>query len=232
MKKILICTIVGSVIILTSGIALAGSNYISSGNTLRAAVKDNGSMRLLSSGETVKTGEKEVFWNIQGPKGDQGATGPQGLQGPKGDTGAIGPIGSQGPKGDTGAVGPQGIQGPRGDQGDSGPVGPQGAPGAGVKVKSGFVTYDGRVGSAGSGIRIQHTSVGKYYVNFPTGTWSKAPLVTISPAGPVIDVVPHIDSITWNPNDLSGYFEVTVKKLSEDHELVDASFTYIAVESE
>lgn len=41
-----------------------------------------------------------------GPKGDTGATGPQGPAGPKGDTGATGP---QGPKGDTG---PQGVSAP------------------------------------------------------------------------------------------------------------------------
>lgn len=44
----------------------------------------------------------------QGPKGDTGATGAQGIQGPKGDTGATGAQGIQGPKGDTGATGAQG----------------------------------------------------------------------------------------------------------------------------
>ncbi len=90
-----------------------------------------------------------------GPKGDAGATGPQGSkgdtgatgpQGPKGDTGATGPQGSkgdtgatgpQGPKGDTGATGPQGPkgdtgatgpQGPKGDTGAAGPQGPSGSP--------------------------------------------------------------------------------------------------------
>lgn len=45
------------------------------------------------------------------PKGDTGATGPQGPQGVKGDTGPTGPQGPQGLKGDTGATGPQGPQG-------------------------------------------------------------------------------------------------------------------------
>lgn len=44
----------------------------------------------------------------QGPKGDKGDTGAQGLQGPKGD------------KGDTGSQGLQGIKGDKGDKGDSG----------------------------------------------------------------------------------------------------------------
>ena len=54
---------------------------------------------------------------IQGPKGDQGETGPQG---PKGDQGETGP---QGPKGDPGEAGPQG---PKGDPGDTGDKGAQG----------------------------------------------------------------------------------------------------------
>ena len=70
--------------------------------------------------------------SVIGPKGDTGASGPQGpkgdaftfedftpeqlvsLKGPKGDTGAQGPIG---PKGDTGDTGPQGPQGEKGDRG-------------------------------------------------------------------------------------------------------------------
>ena len=78
------------------------------------------------------------------PKGDQGATGPQGIQGPKGDTGetgAQGPKGDQGiqgpqgekgdtgEKGDKGDTGAQGIQGPKGDKGDTGDTGPQGIQG-------------------------------------------------------------------------------------------------------
>ncbi len=60
-------------------------------------------------------GLHEIRFSFGIPKGDTGATGPQGL---KGDTGATGP---QGPKGDTGATGPQG---PKGDTGVIGaPIG-------------------------------------------------------------------------------------------------------------
>lgn len=69
---------------------------------------------------STTTGRWENVGNIQGPKGDKGATG---AQGPKGDTGATGP---QGPKGDTGAAG---AQGPKGDKGDPGATGPAGASG-------------------------------------------------------------------------------------------------------
>ena len=73
---------------------------------------------------------------LQGPKGDPGETGPQGE---KGDTGATGPqgpkgdtgeTGPQGEKGDTGATGPQGPKGPKGDPGETGPQGPKGDTGA------------------------------------------------------------------------------------------------------
>ena len=81
---------------------------------------------------------------IQGPKGDQGETGPQGPKGDPGDTGPQGPkgdpgdTGPQGPKGDPGETGPQGPkgepgetgpQGPKGDPGEAGPQGPKGDPG-------------------------------------------------------------------------------------------------------
>ena len=73
--------------------------------------------------------------SVIGPKGDTGASGPQGpkgdaftfedftpeqlvsLKGPKGDTGAQGP---QGEKGDTGPIGPKGDKGDKGEKGDRG----------------------------------------------------------------------------------------------------------------
>ena len=94
-----------------------------------------------------------VIAGQQGPKGDQGETGPQGPKGDQGETGPQGPkgdtgdaftyadftpeqlkelTGPQGPKGDQGETGPQGPQGdqgetgPKGDPGETGPQGPQG----------------------------------------------------------------------------------------------------------
>ena len=94
---------------------------------------------------------------IQGPKGDQGETGPQGPKGDPGDTGPQGPKGDPGDTGDKGAQGKSaydlwleagnvgteadflpslkgnqgetGPQGPKGDPGDTGPQGPKGDPG-------------------------------------------------------------------------------------------------------
>ena len=78
----------------------------------------------LNEGDTVFIEAYQMVNDVQGPKGDTGATGPQG---PKGDTGATGP---QGPKGDTGATGPQGPKGDTGATGPQGPKGDTGAPGA------------------------------------------------------------------------------------------------------
>lgn len=92
MKKTIISVILGSALLL-SGVAYAASNatFVNPDNTLRAAVKTNdGSVRLLQPGETTKSNEQGVTWNIQGPKGDKGDIGAVGPQGPKGDTGATG----------------------------------------------------------------------------------------------------------------------------------------------
>ncbi|MFT7581326.1 MAG: hypothetical protein ACI9MR_003001, partial [Myxococcota bacterium] len=48
---------------------------------------------------------------LQGPKGDAGDTGPQGMDGPKGDPGDTGPRGMLGPQGDAGPAGAPGADG-------------------------------------------------------------------------------------------------------------------------
>ena len=73
--------------------------------------------------DQLKTDLTNQVSTLQGPKGDTGATGPQGIQGPKGD------------KGETGPQGPQGIQGPKGDTGATGPQGPKGDTGHGLEIK-------------------------------------------------------------------------------------------------
>jgi Collagen triple helix repeat (20 copies) len=101
----------------------------------------NGSLRVIDSSAKCTSGELALNWNQQGPKGDTGATGPQGLKGDTGVTGPAGPQGTQGTKGDTGATGPAGQQGPKGDTGAVGPQGPQGLKGdAGPQGTSGIVS--------------------------------------------------------------------------------------------
>ena len=88
-------------------------------STFFACVSNNsGTIKMIDENQTCKSNEMKVSWNQVGPKGDTGATGPQGQQGDKGDTGAAGPQGPKGDKGDTGAAGPQGPPGvsvPSGD---------------------------------------------------------------------------------------------------------------------
>ena len=95
-------------------------------------------------GEEVDAAVDTPLVVIEGPKGDPGAPGKDGItpsigdngnwylgtndtgkpsRGEKGDTGASGPQGPQGEKGDTGPAGP------KGDTGDAGPTGPEGPQG-------------------------------------------------------------------------------------------------------
>ncbi len=111
----------------------------------------------LSSDDKVFIEAMQAVVDLQGPKGDTGATGAQGLKGDKGDTGSQGLIGATGQTGANGFTwrpsidlngnlswvnngsitipttvnvrGPQGIQGIQGTKGDTGPIGLQGLKG-------------------------------------------------------------------------------------------------------
>lgn len=117
-----------------------------------------------------------IIDTISGPKGDTGATGPQGLQGPKGDTGPQGP---KGPKGDTGATGPQGPQGPKGDtgpqgpKGDAGETGPQGP--QGPKGDTGETGPQGPKGDTGG--------TGPQGPKGDTGADGYSPIATVTKSG-------------------------------------------------
>ena len=103
--------------------------------------------------------------SVIGPKGDTGASGPQGPQGPKGDTGPQGEIGPKGDKGDTGPQGPKGdaftfedftpeqlvsFRGPKGAKGDTGPQGEKGDTGAqGPQGEKGDTGPQGEIGPKG-----------------------------------------------------------------------------------
>ena len=110
-------------------------------------------------GEIGPQGEQ----GIQGPQGDQGPqgeTGPEGPQGPKGDTGDTGPQGPKGDKGDTGDTGPKGEQGPKGDTGDQGPQGEQGIQGPqGERGPQGETGPKGDPGTPGSDANITAQSI-------------------------------------------------------------------------
>jgi hypothetical protein len=126
----------------------AGAVYaFGEGGVIRACVKDNGQVRIVSDPAECKDQESLLEWNIVGPEGPQGAQGEQGPQGEQGEPGPQGEVGLAGLRGETGLQGeqgeqgdpgPQGLQGEQGIQGekgetgpkgDTGPQGPQGIPG-------------------------------------------------------------------------------------------------------
>lgn len=68
----------------------------------------------LNVGDKVFIEAMQAVVDLQGPKGDKGEQGPQGIPGAKGDTGTQGPRGIQGEQGPIGLMGPQGVIGPNG----------------------------------------------------------------------------------------------------------------------
>ena len=84
-------------------------------NTVYACVNNSsGEVKIVAADTVCKNNATLQSWNIVGPDGAPGDTGPQGATGPQGDTGpqgATGATGATGPKGDTGATGPQGADG-------------------------------------------------------------------------------------------------------------------------
>lgn len=118
----------GAVLIL--GTAIQAGAQTSSGK-LRVCVGPSGAMRMLTAGETCRTSETAVEWNLAGtpgPQGPQGTQGPQGAQGPQGPQGLTGATGAQG------AQGPQGVAGPQGEPGPASQV----AGGGGLRVVNAF----------------------------------------------------------------------------------------------
>jgi collagen triple helix repeat protein len=121
------------------GYAAIANAYTDSAGMYHGCVNaTNGILRVVVPTDVCKSNENAITWNEQGPQGDTGATGPQGLtgntgptgatgpQGVKGDTGATGVTGATGPQGLTGATGPTGSTGPQGVQGDTGATGATG----------------------------------------------------------------------------------------------------------
>lgn len=102
-KRILI-----AITLVSSGVIVGGvvsSNAATNSSLISACVdRKTGTMRYLQKGRCKKT-ELGVSWNVQGPTGNKGSDGIQGLQGPRGATGEPGPSGAQGLAGPTGASG-------------------------------------------------------------------------------------------------------------------------------
>ena len=108
--------------------------------------------------------------NLEGPKGDPGATGPAG---PTGATGPPGTTGSTGPKGDTGATGSQGPTGPTGPQGPTGPTGPKGDTGATGPTQTGrfYIAKSTSDIEVGGGIWANAVTLTVPAASIPAGLW-------------------------------------------------------------
>jgi hypothetical protein len=136
----------------SAGVAFATGQVIGAGGVIqgcyRVADDDRkGELRVVSDAAACRANELPISWSVQGPKGDQGDQGPQGIQGPPGEKGDQGPQGLQGEPGAKGDPGQRGIQGERGPQGSQGERGPQGAPGE--KGDTGATGAAGATGPAG-----------------------------------------------------------------------------------
>ena len=121
--------------------SIPGSNGVISS----CYTKSTGTIRVIDSAATCKTGETSLNWNQQGAAG---------LPGPKGDPGP------PGPKGDPGDPGPKGDPGAPGPKGDPGPPGP---PGAGAPL---FASVHQGALVAGDATNLTHLASGEYEVDF------------------------------------------------------------------
>jgi Lamin Tail Domain/Collagen triple helix repeat (20 copies) len=134
---------------------------------IRACVDGKGRVRLPTAGNPCTKRERALTWNVQGPKGDQGAKGDAGERGPDGARGATGPQGAAGergpagpagPAGAAGATGPGGPAGAKGDtgaagpKGDTGPTGPKGEKGDKGDPGSGLASFDALGGKTCTGV--------------------------------------------------------------------------------
>ena len=108
-------------------VAEFGSAVRAQSGVINACVNaTNGQIRIVAAGESCRPPEVPVTWNVTGPTGATGATGPigpPGATGPTGPAGATGATGPAGPTGATGATGPAGVTGPTGATGAEGVTG-------------------------------------------------------------------------------------------------------------
>lgn len=177
----------------------------------------NGNLRVAVAGEACRIGELPISWNEQGLDGEPGAQGPIGPMGP------AGPVGPEGPAGDPGEQGPAGPQGAQG---------PAGAAGAGVKTVSGIVNADGTPSSVtpGVGFTITKGGPGTYLVNFPIGTWSSFPVMTVTPFGVFGAIGAPVVTSAVGFGDGSAVFTVQITRTSNEDPF-DNAFMFQATAS-
>jgi hypothetical protein len=237
-KKVLI-SVVCSLLLLSSGIVY-GEMSIPTQLTLTSltlCVSSEGEFRSIKElTGSCKPKDSEVI--LKGEKGEKGLAGSVGPQCPKGDMGEAGAAGPQGPKGDIGATGLTGAAGPQGPAGADGAVGPQGT--SSMKTISGMViavlpqAFEVR----GSGFTVDRVAKGVYNINFPAGTWTHLPVITVTPFYSGNHVLDYIDGYLF-PGDGSAIYQIYTQKLSSSnstgdpsYDYIDSDFTFVAVETQ
>lgn len=124
MKNTRTIVVAAGLLVGTSGLLFAASALMPDTNGVLhgCSKRHGGELRLIDPiRQRCEPNEKEVSWNVEGPKGDVGPVGPRGADGA---TGPAGLTGTAGPAGEVGPEGPMGPQGPTGDVGPEGPPGP------------------------------------------------------------------------------------------------------------
>jgi type VI protein secretion system component Hcp len=85
-----------AIVSLACALALTGARVSAQDATIRGCVGVQGSLRIISPGDSCRGNETPLTWNARGPAGPGGAAGPAGPTGPVGPTGPEGPAGRDG----------------------------------------------------------------------------------------------------------------------------------------
>jgi hypothetical protein len=130
-----------------------------------------------------------------------------------------------------GVPGPAGPTGPEGPAGPTGPAGPEGPAGAGVKTVSGIVNADGTKNAVTpNGYTSLRLSAGRYQIDFPAGTWTAFPVMTVTAFGASGAYGNAIVSSALGFGDGSARFVIDIVSNSTST-YFDNAFMFIAAQS-
>lgn len=184
----------------------SGAPTTASAETLYGCMnKTNGSVRIVAEGVVCQNSELPVSWSSEGVPGPAGPTGPEGPAGPAGATGPAGPMG---------------------------PTGPAGPAGTNVKTISGIVNADGTKNAVTPfGFTSIRLSDGRYQIDFPAGTWTSFPIITVTPFG--VNGARHVPTIIFalGFGDGSARFEIQMNVVNSPNNSNDNAFMFIAAQA-
>lgn len=126
----------------------------------------------------------------------------------------------------------QGPAGPAGPTGPTGPTGPAGPAGAGVKTVAAIVNADGSPNAITSnGFSANRLGTGIYQVNFPAGTWTSFPVMTVTSFGVSGAYGNPVVTSVLGFGDGSAQFQIHMVR-TNTAELFDNAFMFTAVASQ